>query len=84
MNRSHVIFLGAVMAMLAVAAGLNCTPPAQCTSDADCDDQNACTADGCVAGVCGNISISSTDCPPGQFDPLPEGTPCGQIANADR
>ena len=80
MRRLHVIALGAGMAMLAVAAGLNCTTTPQCTSDADCDDQDNCTADGCVAGVCGNISIP--DCAVSQSDPLPKGTPCGQMATA--
>jgi len=35
--------------------------PQPCSSDADCDDQNACTADTCAAGLCANDLIPVED-----------------------
>jgi Cys-rich repeat protein len=41
----------------------------QCVTNADCDDGNACTADSCVDGVCGNTSLErGTMCPEGVCD----------------
>lgn len=39
--------------------------PTGCTSDAECDDGNACTADSCAAGACVHTPIS---CPPQVID----------------
>jgi len=37
-------------------------PPTECTTDAGCDDVNACTTDNCVAGTCANVTVV---CDPG-------------------
>src|SRR3990172_2145718 len=41
--------------------GMAGIPPGECTSDAECDDANACTTDTCVGGVCDNTPINCDD-----------------------
>jgi Dictyostelium (slime mold) repeat len=46
---------------------------AQCSTDADCDDDNACTEDRCVQGLCVNTPISCDDgnpCTADSCDPV--------------
>ncbi len=49
---------------------------AACTSDADCDDSNACTADACVAGSC--TATADPSCTPciADADCKDDGNPC--------
>ncbi|MFA6254642.1 MAG: TasA family protein [Patescibacteria group bacterium] len=37
-------------------------PPGGCTSSADCNDNNSCTADSCSATICQHVSLVSLQC----------------------
>ena len=41
--------------------GMAGIPPGECTSDAECDDADACTTDTCVGGFCENTTINCDD-----------------------
>jgi hypothetical protein len=42
--------------------------PGECTSDMQCDDNNECTADACIAGLCERTPvINGTECDDGKF-----------------
>jgi subtilisin family serine protease len=68
-------------------------PPKSCTTDADCDDGNACTTDTCEGCACvhratcddGNPCTADTCDPQAgcQHAPVPDGTPCadGNLCN---
>jgi hypothetical protein len=48
----EIVFLGLAVSFLAAA---------QCTTNADCNDNNACTTDSCHLGVCVNTPITCND-----------------------
>jgi hypothetical protein len=73
--------------MAAASGACECvpvTPTPECTSDTDCDDGNACTADRCVHGVCdhGCICLTSAGLPGCCGGPSETCVaPCGSDAN---
>lgn len=44
-----------------------CSPPTPCTADSDCDDDNTCTTDRCIAGFCEHdcLCLAPGACGPG-------------------
>ena len=59
-------------------------PPPECTTDADCNDGNACTADSCVNGSCQHACVCLTPAGGAACCPGPDSlclTPCGTSAD---
>lgn len=58
-------------------------PASECTQDIDCDDNETCTTDTCVNGICSNQALGDgTDCDDGKFCTVEEYCQEGRCGNS--
>ena len=84
-----ILLAASILVAMAVVFGLPDLgmagiPPGECTSDAECDDADACTTDTCVGGFCENTTINCDDTIACTNDSCDQATGCVNVPDDSR